>query len=75
MASSMEASLVLEPLNWAFGHRQIETDKILIHADHVSQYRANAYRRMLEIHKITTSMSPKGCGWDYPVADCLFSTL
>ena len=75
MGTTMETTLVLEALKRALGHRQIEPDKLLIHTDQGSQYRANAYRQMLEIHKITPSMSAKGCCWDNAVAESFFSTL
>jgi transposase InsO family protein len=57
------------------GHRQIEPDQHLIHSVQGSQYRANAYRQMQEIHKITPSMSDKDCCWDNTVAESFFSTL
>ena len=60
MAPRLEASLVVEALNRALGHRQIEPDKLLIHTDQGSQYRANAYEPLLVIHKITSNMSTKG---------------
>ena len=60
MAPSLEASLVLEALNRALGHRQIETDKLLIHTDQGSQNRANAYQPLRLIYKLTRSMLPKG---------------
>ena len=65
MGATMEATLVLEALNRALGHRQIEPDQLLIHTDQGSQYRANAYRQLLEIHKITPSMQGrlKVCPW------------
>ena len=44
MGATMEATLVLEALNRALGHRQIEPDQLLIHTDQGSQYRATAYR-------------------------------
>jgi transposase InsO family protein len=37
MGATMEASLVLEALNRALGHRQIEPDRLLIHTDQGSQ--------------------------------------
>jgi transposase InsO family protein len=75
MGATMEATLVLEALNRALGQRQIEPDQLLIHTDQGSQYRANAYRQLLEIHKITPSMSAKCCCWDNAVAENFFSTL
>jgi len=75
MGATMEASLVLEALNRALGHRQIEPDRLLIHTDQGSQYRATAYRQLLENHKISCSMSAKGCCWDNAVVESFFSTL
>jgi transposase InsO family protein len=75
MGACMEATLVLEGLNRALGHRQIEPDQLLIHTDQGSQYRATAYRQMLEGRKISCSMSAKGCCWDNAVVESFFSTL
>jgi len=75
MASTMEATLVLEALNRALGHRQIEADQLLVHTDQGGQYRATAYRQLLESHQIRCSMSAKGCCWDNAVVESFFSTL
>ena len=75
MGTTMETTLVLEALKRALGHRQIEPEKLLIQTDEGSQYQSNAYRQMLEIHKITPSMSAKGCCWDNAVAESFFSIL
>jgi transposase InsO family protein len=75
MGTTMEATLVLEALNRALGHRQIEPDQLLIHTDQGSQYRATAYRQLLEGRKISCSMSAKGCCWDNAVVESFFSTL
>jgi transposase InsO family protein len=75
MGATMEATLVLEALNRALGHRQIESDQLLVHTDQGSQYRAAAYRQLLENHKISCSMSAKGCCWDNAVVESFFSTL
>jgi transposase InsO family protein len=40
----MDAPLVIEALNRALGHRQVEPDQLLIHTDQGSQYRANDYQ-------------------------------
>ena len=73
--SALGATLVLEALNRALGHRQIESDHLLVHTDQGSQYRAAAYRQLLENHKISCSMSAKGCCWDNAVVESFFSTL
>ncbi|MCP9916793.1 IS3 family transposase [Cyanobium sp. ATX 6F1] len=75
MAATMEATLVLEALNRALGHRQIEPEQLLIHTDQGSQYRATAYRQLLESRQISCSMSAKGCCWDNAVVESFFSTL
>ena len=75
MGATMEAALVLESLNRALGHRRIEPDQLLIHTDQGSQYRATAYRQLLEGRKISCSMSAKGCCWDNAVVESFFSTL
>jgi len=75
MGATMEATLVLEALNRALGHRQIEPDQLLIHTDQGSQYRATAYRQLLAGRKITCSMSAKGRCWDNAVVESFFSTL
>jgi transposase InsO family protein len=75
MGASMEATLVVEALNRALGHRQIEPEQLLIHTDQGSQYRATAYRQLLEGRKISCSMSAKGCCWDNAVVESFFSTL
>lgn len=61
MGATMETTLVMEALNRALGQRQIELNQIMIHTDQESQYRAMAYRQLLEDHKISCSMSAKGC--------------
>jgi len=75
MGATMEATLVLEALNRALGHRQIEPDQLLIHTHQGSQYRATAYRQLLAGRKITCSMSAKGRCWDNAVVESFFSTL
>ncbi len=71
----MEATLVLEALNCALGQRQIEPEQLLVHTDRGSQYRAKAYRQLLEGRKISCSMSAKGCCWDNAVVESFISTL
>ena len=75
MGATMETTLLLEALNRALSHRQIEPDQFMIQTDYGSQYRDNAYRKLLEIHMITPSISSKGCCFGSAVAECFFSTL
>jgi transposase InsO family protein len=71
----MDAALVIEALNRALGHRQVEPETLLIHSDQGSQYRATDYRDLLREQKVVCSMSAKGCCWDNAVVESFFSTL
>ena len=71
----MDAALVIEALNRALGHRQVEPETLLLHTDQGSQYRATDYRGLLREQKIVCSMSAKGCCWDNAVVESFFSTL
>jgi putative transposase len=71
----MDAALVIEALNRALGHRQVEPAQLLLHTDQGSQYRATVYRELLKEQKIVCSMSAKGCCWDNAVVESFFSTL
>ena len=71
----MDAALVIEALNRALGHRRVEPERLLIHTDQGSQYRASDYRDLLARHEIVCSMSAKGCCWDNAVVESFFSTL
>jgi putative transposase len=71
----MDAALVIEALNRALGHRQVEPAQLLLPTDQGSQYRATDYRDLLKEQKIVCSMSAKGCCWDNAVVESFFSTL
>jgi transposase InsO family protein len=71
----MDAALVVEALNRALGHRQLEAEQLLLHTDQGSQYRATDYRELLRKREIVRSMSAKGCCWDNAVVESFFSTL
>ncbi len=71
----IDAALVVEALNRALGHRQVEPAQLLLHTDQGSQYRATEYRELLKEQKIVCSMSAKGCCWDTAVVESFFSTL
>jgi transposase InsO family protein len=71
----MDAALVIEALNRALGHRQVEPAQLLLHTDQGSHYRGTDYRDLLKEQKIVCSMSAKGCCWDNAVVESFFSTL
>ena len=74
MGPTTETTLVLEAINRPVGHRQIESNQLLIHTNQGSQNRATAYRQLLENHKSSCSMSAKGCCWVNAVVESFFST-
>jgi transposase InsO family protein len=53
----MDAALVVEALNRALGHRQVDSAQLLVHTDQSSQYRATDYRDLLRKRGIVCSMS------------------
>ena len=60
---------------YAWRQRQIEPDQLVIYIDQGSQYRAMAYRQLLEGRKITCSMSANDCCRDNAVVESFFSPL
>ncbi|MGB7565975.1 MAG: DDE-type integrase/transposase/recombinase [Prochlorococcaceae cyanobacterium] len=75
LGSTVEAALVIEALNRALGHHQVEREQLLIHTDQGSQARATDYLQLLEGRKISCSISAKGCWWDDAVVEIFSSTL
>lgn len=67
--------MVIEALNWALGHRQVEPEWLLVHTDQGSQYRATDYHDRLREQKSVCSMSAKGCYWDNAVFESFFFKL
>ncbi len=67
--------MVLEALNRALGHRQIEPDQLLIHTDEERYYRATAYLQLLKALNISCTMSAKGCRWVNGLVKSFFSIL
>ena len=59
MGTTIEVTLVLEALNRALGHRQIEPEQRVIHTDQGRHHRATVYRHLLEMHQIACSMTTK----------------
>ena len=74
MAGHLRTELVLEALHMALGQR-FPNNELLHHSDRGSQYASSAYRKVLQTHGITCSMSRKGDCWDNAVAESFFATL
>jgi putative transposase len=74
MDTRMEQQLVCDALQAALLVRG--TPKaVMIHSDQGSQYCSKAFRKLLDKHGLTQSMSRKGNCWDNAVAESFFATL
>ena len=74
MAEHMKARLCLDALDMALLRRKPEAG-LLHHSDRGSQYACGDYRKLLEKHGITCSMSGRGDCYDNAVMESFFKTL
>ena len=74
MSDRMTKKLVIEALNKALKTRNYPTG-VIVHTDRGSQYASNAYKAVLEQHKLIGSMSRKGNCWDNAVAENFFGII
>jgi transposase InsO family protein len=74
MDEHMETVLVEQAMHMALVRRQPE-DGLLHHSDQGSQYASDAYRALLETHRITVSMSNVGNCYDNAMKESFFATL
>lgn len=74
MSDTNDRALVLGALAMAVASRR-PVSGLLHHTDRGSQYASHEYRRALERHGFTCSMSRKGNCWDNAVAESFFGTL
>lgn len=74
MSERVTDDLTLGALKMALAHRRPSAG-LLHHSDQGSQYTSAGYRRLLEDHNITASMSRRGNCWDNAVAESFYATL
>lgn len=74
MSGRMTRQLVLDTLQMALNQR-FSDGELLHHSDRGSQYCSKDYRRCLQEHGITCSMSRAGDCWDNAVMESFFATL
>lgn len=74
MSERATEDLTLAALRMAL-HRRRPPAGLVHHSDQGSQYASTAYRRLLEDHNITASMSRRGNCWDNAVAESFYATL
>lgn len=74
ISDRMTKQLVIEALEKAFKGRNYPTG-VIVHTDRGSQYASNAYKAVLNRHKLIGSMSRKGNCWDNAVAENFFGII
>jgi putative transposase len=74
MADHMETGLVSDALAMAVARRN-PAPGLLHHSDRGVQYAGDDYRRLLQTHGMTASMSGKGDCWDNAVTESFWATL
>jgi putative transposase len=75
LRETLDASLVTEALDRAFGCRSVNLDELMIHTDQGSQYTGKEFQKRLVDKKIKCSMSGRGNYWDNAVVESFFATL
>ena len=74
MSNRINKKLVVDALLMATWLRK-PGPGLIFHTDRGSQYCSNAFRKTLEINKMTSSMSRTGDCWDNAVAESFFGSL
>lgn len=74
MSDRMTKQLVINALEKALKLRNYPTG-VIVHTDRGSQYASNAYKAVLNQHKLIGSMSRKGNCWDNAVAENFFGII
>ena len=74
VANHMRASLVCDALAMAIRHRR-PAPGLVFHSDRGSQYTSAEFRKLLDAHGVTQSLSRVGQCWDNAVAESFFGTL
>ena len=75
MSETANAALTKKALNMAISRQNPSTSNLLFHSDQGCQYTAKEFRKVLESHKITQSMSRRGNCWDNAVQERFFRSL
>jgi putative transposase len=74
MSTRITRKLVINALNMAIWRRRPGA-RLIFHSDRGSQYCSNDFQKMLQKHKMLSSMSRKGNCWDNSVAESFFGSL
>jgi transposase InsO family protein len=74
MDATMESRLVVDALDMAV-RRRVPGEGLVAHSDRGSQYASDHYRRLLDRHGITCSMSRVAQCWDNAPVESFFASL
>lgn len=74
LSKSIDTELVKRALGNALAGKA-EIENLIFHSDRGCQYTSSSYRKMLESHNITSSMSRPGCPYDNSPAESFFATI
>ncbi|MEB3317328.1 MAG: DDE-type integrase/transposase/recombinase [Cyanobacteriota bacterium] len=75
LRETLDASLVAEAFDRAFGCRSVNLDEFMIHTDQGSQYTGKEFPKLLGDMQITCSLPGTGNGWDTAVVESFLATL
>lgn len=74
MSERMTAELACNALKMALWRRKMP-EGVIFHSDRGSQYCSDAYRELIGVHKLVSSMSAKGNCYDNACAESFFHSL
>lgn len=74
MKATLAKEIVLDALLMAVWRRKPK-QSVIIHSDQGSQFSSDEWKRFLDTHKLSASMSRRGNCWDNAVAESFFSSL
>jgi transposase InsO family protein len=74
LSNRMTKKLIMDALRMAIWRRR-PAPGLIFHSDRGSQYCSKDFQKMLETHKMLSSMSRKGNCWDNAVAESFFGSL
>jgi transposase InsO family protein len=75
MATRPTRQVVLDAMFMALRRRRPQPGLLIFHSDRGSQYASDDFRRLINKHGVTQSMSRRANCWDNAVAESFFATL
>jgi putative transposase len=75
MADHLRAELALAALRMALGSQAVVAGGLVHHSDRGIQYACGEYMKLLDFHRIQSSMSRPGCPYDNAMVESFMKTL